>query len=79
MPLPSFRSWLDNRVQEPSQADRLAFLIAQAGAAGVSLGRLRRLCGLPPETLADVLRALTATGQVRMLKVGGQMTYRTTM
>ena len=31
---------------------------------------------LPPETLDDLLRALTATGQVVMLKVGGRTVYR---
>ena len=64
------------RSQEPSQVDRLATLIAQAGAAGVSLDRLRTLCGLSPETLADVLKGLTATGQVVMLKVNGELRYR---
>jgi predicted transcriptional regulator len=71
-----FPDWLANRSQEAPQADRLATLIAQAGPAGVSVDRLRRLCGLPPETLADVLRALTATGQVEMVKVGGKIVYR---
>ena len=72
----SFHDWLATRAQEPSQVDRLATLIAQAGAAGVSLDRLRRLCGLYPETLADVLRGLTATGQVQVVKVGGELRYR---
>jgi predicted transcriptional regulator len=54
-------------------------MVAQAGAAGVSLDRLRRLCGLSPETLADVLRALTATGQVEMVEVGGRIVYRAVM
>jgi sulfur carrier protein ThiS len=31
---------------------------------------------LSPQTLADVLRALTATGQVVVLKVNGQLVYR---
>ncbi len=75
----SFSDWLANRSQVPSQADRLATLIASAGAAGVSLDRLRRLCGLSPETLADVLKGLVMTGQVTMLKINGELTYRTTM
>jgi predicted transcriptional regulator len=79
LPLPSFSEWLVNRAQEPPQADRLATVIAQAGAAGVSIDRLRRIVGLSPETLADVLKSLVATGQVVVLKVGGQMTYRATM
>ena len=37
----------------------------------------RRLCGLPPETLADILRSLVAGGQViALVKVGGEMRYR---
>jgi hypothetical protein len=71
MPLPSFRDWLHDRSQEPSQAGRLATLIAQSGAAGVSLDCLRSSLGLTPETLHDLLRSLTATGQVTMLKVNG--------
>ena len=37
---------------------------------------LARALRLPPETLDDLLRALTATGQVTMLKVGGRTVYR---
>jgi len=29
-----------------------------------------------PETLQDILRSLVATGQVEVLKVGGEMVYR---
>ncbi len=80
MPLPSFHDWLGNRAQEAPAAENLATLIASAGAAGgISLDRLRNLCGLSPETLQDILRALTATGQVVVLKVNGQMVYRATM
>ena len=78
MPLPAFHDWLANRAQEPPQADRLATVIASAGA-GISHDRLRRLCGLSPETLADVLKGLMATGQVVVLKVNGQMVYRATI
>ena len=78
MPLASFHEWLHDRSQEPSQADRLATVIAQAGAAGISLDCLRRLCGLQPQTLQDILRSLTATGQVVVVKIGGQMVYRAT-
>ncbi len=60
MPLPSFSDWLQSRSQEPSQADRLATLIAGADVAGVSVGRLRRLVGLSQETFADLLRSLVA-------------------
>jgi lambda repressor-like predicted transcriptional regulator len=54
----------------------VATLIASAGSAGVSLDRLRRVVGLQPETLADVLKVLVATGQVVVLKVNGQLVYR---
>jgi hypothetical protein len=53
-------------------------LVTLIGSApgGISLDRLRILCGLPPEVLPDILRALTATGQLKMLKVNGQLVYR---
>ena len=53
-----FLAWLENRSQEPSQADRLATLIAGGGPAGVSLDDLSRSIGPPPESLRDILRAL---------------------
>ena len=37
---------------------------------------LRALVPLSPETLQEILRSLVATGQVVVLKVNGQMTYR---
>jgi predicted transcriptional regulator len=76
MPIASFHDWLANRFQEPSQADRLATLIAGAGAEGVSVTRLRRVVGLQPDTLQDPLRSLVATGQVVTLKVNGRLVYR---
>ena len=72
----SFPAWLARRQEEAPAADQLATVIAQAGAAGISLSRLRRLCGLPSETMQDVLKALTATGQVRMFRVNGELVYR---
>jgi hypothetical protein len=33
---------------------------------------------LPPETLQDLLKALVAAGQVRVVKVGGRIVYRAT-
>ena len=47
--LPTFPQWLEHRQEGHSKATRLAIQIAQSGAAGVSLARLRRLCGLPPQ------------------------------
>jgi predicted ArsR family transcriptional regulator len=76
MPLPSFQEWLKNRPEEAPAAEKLATLIAGAGAAGISRDGLARALGLPPETLEDLLRALTATGQVEVVQVKGQKTYR---
>ena len=42
----------------------------------MSVDRLRRVVGLPPEVLADVLKSLVATGQVEMLRVTGELRYR---
>ena len=52
-------------------------LISQS-AAGISTDDLARALRLPPETLDDLLRALMATGQVRMLKVNRRTVYRAT-
>jgi NADH:ubiquinone oxidoreductase subunit 4 (subunit M) len=78
MPIPSFHEWLNDRPDEALAADRLAMLIVQSGAAGISLDRLRTVLRLSPETLQDILKSLVATGQVTVLKVNGQMTYRGT-
>jgi hypothetical protein len=43
------------------------------------LDNLRSLLDLSPETLADVLRALTATGQVEMVSANGRIVYRAVM
>ncbi|MGO8749273.1 MAG: hypothetical protein ACLQNE_25210 [Thermoguttaceae bacterium] len=75
-----FHDWLGNRAQEAPAAENLATLIASAGAAGISHGRLRTLVPLSPETLQEIIRSLVATGQVVVLKVNGQMVfYRATM
>ncbi len=71
-----FHDWLGNRDQDAVAAERLATLVARSAAA-VSRDRLARTLGLPPEILDELLRALTATGQVVMLKVGGRTVYRT--
>jgi len=75
MPTPSFREWLRNRAREAPAAEILPVLVAQSGT-GISRDDLAKALRLPPETLDDLLRALTATGQVRMLKVGGRTVYR---
>ena len=78
MPFPSFHDWLRNRADEAPAAENLVTIIASAGVGGVSLERLRALVPLSPETLQDVLKALVATGQLTILKIGGQFVYRTT-
>jgi hypothetical protein len=72
----SFRNWLEHRLEEVPGTMELATRIAQSGAAGVSQDGLRRVCELSPETLQDLLRALVAAGQVRVVPVGGRMVYR---
>jgi hypothetical protein len=58
-----------------SAAEKLATLVAQS-PAGVSKDCLAGTLRLPPGILDDLLRALTATGKVTMLKVGGRTVYR---
>ena len=71
----SFHEWLANRDREAVAAERLAMLVARS-AAGVSRDDLARALRLPSRILDDLLRALTATGQVVMLKVGARTVYR---
>ena len=48
--MPSFQGWLDRRFQDTPEADRLATVIAQSGAAGgVFLDRPYRAVGLSPK------------------------------
>jgi DNA-binding transcriptional ArsR family regulator len=75
MPTLSFHEWLRNRAREAPAAESLPVLVARSGA-GMSRDDLARALRLPPETLDDLLRALTATGQVAMLKVGRRTVYR---
>ena len=74
--IPSFHEWLGKQEEAPA-ADNLATLIAQAGAVGVSLDRLRKVVRLSPETLDEVLKGLLASKQVVLLKVNGARVYRT--
>jgi hypothetical protein len=71
-----FHEWLANRDGDVPAAEKLATLVARCGA-GVSRDDLARTLRLPPGILDDLSRALVTTGQVEMLKVGGQTVYRT--
>jgi len=73
----SFYEWLEHRVEEVPDATTLALAIARSG--GVSRDHLRRIARISPETLDELLRALVSVGQVRMLKVNGQMVFRAAM
>jgi hypothetical protein len=73
----SFRSWLEeHRPNQVPDATTLALVIAQSGAAGVSREGLGRALVVSDEVLDDLLRALVASGQVAMVKVGGKLAYR---
>ena len=77
VPIPSFRLLLEeHQLQQVPDAGSLALLIARSGAAGVSRDDLRRLAGIHPDTLDDLLRGLVASGQVVVLKRNGQLVYR---
>jgi hypothetical protein len=72
----TFWQWLEHGADDPSAADNLATLIAQAGAVGVSVDRLRKVVRLSPESLGEVLNGLLASKQVVLLKVNGVRVYR---
>ena len=61
IPHVSFFDWLANRAEEPPQADRLATVIAQAGAAGVAASSQTIGCRLLPFRL---LRRLQQRSQI---------------
>ena len=73
----SFWQWLEHAGDDPSAADNVATLIAQAGAVGVSLQCLRKVVRLSPGTLDEILKGLLASKQVVLLTVNGAMVYRT--
>jgi hypothetical protein len=73
----SFWKWLEHVADDPSAADTVATMIAQAGAVGVSVECLRKVVRLSPETLDEVLKGLLASRQVVLLKVNGARVYRT--
>ena len=77
MQRPSFREWLEHRPEEVPDATTIALVIARTG--GVSRDDLRRVVRISPETLDELLRALVSAGQVRILKVNGQILFRAAM
>jgi len=70
----SFYEWLEHRVEEVPDATTIALVIARSG--GVSRDDLRRVVRVSPETLDELLRALVSAGQVKLLKVNGQIVFR---
>jgi len=72
----SFWQWLEHIADDPSAADSVATLIAQAGAVGVSLECLKKVVRLSPESLDEVLNGLLASKQVVLLKIDGARVYR---
>ncbi len=80
----SFYEWMGIRErcakdEEASGAMKLALLIAQSGAAGISRDGLRKLVCLSSDTLEDLLSGLVAEGQVVVLLRNGQRVYRATI
>ncbi len=78
MPTPSFHEWLATRPDEALAADRLATMIAQVGANGISRDELARALRFRSEALQEILGSLLATGQVVVFKVNGELRYRAT-
>ena len=75
----SFAEWLEHRPEEVPDATTISLVIARSGAAGVSREGLERVARISSDALDELLRALITTGQVRMLKVNGQMVFRAAM
>jgi len=51
-------------------------MVIAAARGGISLDRLRRVVGIRPEVLDDLLKALMVSGQIIALEVGGERVYR---
>ena len=72
----TFLQWLEHAADDPSAADNVATLIAQAGAVGISIQCLRKVVRLSPESLDKVLKGLLASKQAVLLKVNDARVYR---
>jgi predicted transcriptional regulator len=71
----SFRAWLEHRPDEAPAAEKLALVIAQSGTAGISREGLEKVLGISGDVLENLLRALVASGQVVVVRVGGRRGY----
>jgi hypothetical protein len=67
---------VEHVADDPSAAENVATMIAQAGAVGVSVKCLRKVVRLSPGSLDEVLKGLLASRQVVLLKVNGARVYR---
>ena len=67
----------ENRPQEVPDVASLALAIARSGAVGASREGLSAALGVPGETVESLLRAMVVAGQVEMVRVDGQIVYRT--
>jgi hypothetical protein len=59
VPVPSFRLWLDHRLEAVPDVASLA--LARSGAAGASRDDLRRLAGIPPGVFPKASRLCPET------------------
>jgi len=75
MRVPSFRAWLETRLQEIPDAMSVAVMIVQGGKEGASAAGLQQAAGGSSEALRDLLAALVAGGRVEMVEVRGQLVY----
>jgi hypothetical protein len=71
-----FRSFLETRLQEIPDAMSVALMIVQGGKAGVSAEELRRAAGCSAEALRELLAGMMASGQVEVVRVGGELRWR---
>lgn len=75
----SFHEWLEHRPEEVPDATTIALAIARSGTAGVSREGLEKVVCISPDALDELLRVLVSAGQVRILKVNGQMVFKAAM
>lgn len=73
-----FRKWLRKSGDpiEIPEADRLLFVIADAGSVGLTRQQLGAQIDLPRHVLDDLLSALSQLGQISVANQGGWVVYR---